>query len=309
LQAGSDAWKMQTEVLVQGDPLAAVEVKVRFLKLVGRSVSKRTGRVAAQQPAGVLDFEPVSSLEVDGKVFTPWQEAIECEVSAPVRDVGSLVATPLKWRFSFPAKRETEFVFSAGGETVGQIERKQEAIEGIVEITALLVADRVFKVQVRVKNLTLQEYENSQTSRESALMHSLVSAHTLVGVWNGEFVSLLDPPDGLKDLATRCQNVGVWPVLVGEQGQRHTMLASPIILYDYPQIAPESPGDLFDGTEIDEILALRIMTMTDAEKSEMRNTDERSRRILERTEALPMEHLMKLHGTLRELHSLKEEAP
>jgi len=61
------------------------------------------------------------------------------------------------------------------------------------------------------------------------------------------------------------------------------MLASPIILYDYPQIAPESPGDLFDGTEIDEILALRIMTMTDDEKREMRNTDVRARRILERT--------------------------
>jgi hydrogenase maturation protease len=87
------------------------------------------------------------------------------------------------------------------------------------------------------------------------------------------------------------------------------MLASPIILYDYPQIAPESPGDLFDGTEIDEILALRIMTMTDSEKLEMRNSDDRARKILERTEALPMEHLMKLHGTLRELRPWKEELP
>ena len=87
------------------------------------------------------------------------------------------------------------------------------------------------------------------------------------------------------------------------------MLSSPIILYDYPQIAPESPGDLFDGTEIDEILALRILTMTDEEKREMRNTDDRARRILERTESLPMEHLAKLHGTLRELRPLKEEMP
>jgi hypothetical protein len=87
------------------------------------------------------------------------------------------------------------------------------------------------------------------------------------------------------------------------------MLASPIILYDYPQIAPESPGDLFDGTEIDEILALRIMTMTEDEKREMRMTDDRARKILERTEALPVEHFAKLHGTLRELHSLKEDTP
>ena len=54
------------------------------------------------------------------------------------------------------------------------------------------------------------------------------------------------------------------------------MLSSPIILYDYPQIAPESPGDLFDGTEIDEILALRILTLTEDEKHEMRNADDAS---------------------------------
>jgi hydrogenase maturation protease len=77
------------------------------------------------------------------------------------------------------------------------------------------------------------------------------------------------------------------------------MLSSPIILYDYPQIAPESAGDLFEGTEIDEILALRILTLTEAEKHEMRQGDERARQILERTEALPEEQFLKLHGVLR----------
>jgi hydrogenase maturation protease len=77
------------------------------------------------------------------------------------------------------------------------------------------------------------------------------------------------------------------------------MLSSPIILYDYPQIAPESAGDLFDGTEIDEILTLRILTLTDEEKREMRGVDERARRLLERTETLPPEQMMKLHGAMR----------
>ena len=133
--------------------------------------------------------------------------------------------------------------------------------------------------------------------------------HVLLGAADGEFISLLEPPENLSELAAACQNIGTWPVLVGAEGERDTMLASPIILYDYPQIAPESPGDLFDGTEIDEILALRILTMTDQEKSEMRNTDERARRILERTETLPMEQLMKLHGTLRELHPSDVRSP
>ncbi len=66
-------------------------------------------------------------------------------------------------------------------------------------------------------------------------------------------------------------------------------------------MAPESPGDLFDGAEIDEILSLRILTLTDDEKSAMRRSDDRARTILERTEALPPEHFMKLHGALRGL--------
>jgi hydrogenase maturation protease len=85
------------------------------------------------------------------------------------------------------------------------------------------------------------------------------------------------------------------------------MLSSPIILYDYPQIAPESAGDLFDGTEIDEILALRILTLTEDEKREMRDGDERARQILERTEALPEEQFLKLHGVLRGMRPTSED--
>jgi hypothetical protein len=105
----------------------------------------------------------------------------------------------------------------------------------------------------------------------------------------------------------QCKNVGTWPVLVGEEGQRDAMLSSPIILYDYPKIAPESTGDLFDGTEIDEILALRILTLTEDEKREMRHGDERARKILERTEALPEEQFLKLHGVLRGMRPILED--
>ncbi len=97
-------------------------------------------------------------------------------------------------------------------------------------------------------------------------------------------------------------------MLVGAAGEQDTILSSPIILYDYPEIAPESAGDLFDGTEIDEILSLRIMTLTDEEKLEMRQSDDRARQILERTEALPPEQFMKLHGVVRSVRPFKEEA-
>ena len=101
---------------------------------------------------------------------------------------------------------------------------------------------------------------------------------------------------------------GVGPpsgVLVGEEGQRDAMLSAPIILYDYPQVAPESPGDLFDGTEIDEILTLRILTLTEEEKRAAAAVDQRARALLERTEALAREQLLRLHGTVRGLRPLE----
>jgi hypothetical protein len=282
-QAGSDPWSMQSECLVQGAS-PVVEVKVRFLKLVTRT------QEFAGSPA-------------------PWQEAIECEVSVPAHNLQALIASPLKWTFAFSAKEDTEQLRDQDGRREGTIVRKQESICGLVEIKAIPAADKLFKLRVRVYNHTPWETDASQTGRDLALMRSLVSAHTLLGVVDGEFVSLLEPAEEVKDLAASCENVGTWPVLVGSQGERDTMLSSPIILYDYPQIAPESPGDLFDGTEIDEILALRIMTMTEDEKREMRNTDDRARKILERTENLSIEHLAKLHGTLRDMRCLREKMP
>ena len=140
--------------------------------------------------------------------------------------------------------------------------------------------------------------------RDEALMHSLVSTHTVLDVSDGEFVSMIDPPEPLRSLATDCHNIGAWPVLVGAEGEKNTLLSAPIILYDYPQIAPESPGDLFDSTEIDEILTLRIMTLTEDEKRAMSVVDNRALRLLERTESLASDQLVGLHGTLRGLRPL-----
>jgi hypothetical protein len=130
-----------------------------------------------------------------------------------------------------------------------------------------------------------------------------------MAVTEAAFVSLLDPPAGAGDAVARCRNIGTWPVLVGEPGQRDTVLSSPIILYDYPAVAPESAGDFCDGTEIDELLALRVMTLTDGEKAEARATDARAREILDRADALPPEVFDRLHGTIRHLGAAREGLP
>jgi hypothetical protein len=101
-----------------------------------------------------------------------------------------------------------------------------------------------------------------------------------------------------------CVNERAWPVLVGEPGRSDTVLCSPIILYDYPEIAEESDGNLFDGTEIDEILTLRTMTLTDEEKREARATDQRAADLIDRVDNMPPELLDRLHGTVRYLRAM-----
>jgi hypothetical protein len=132
------------------------------------------------------------------------------------------------------------------------------------------------------------------------MRRTLCSTHTVLRAQGGAFVSLTDPPPALRAAAEACRNEGTWPVLAGEPGDRRTLLSSPIILSDHPQIAPESPGDLFDGGEIDQLLILNILSLTDAEKAEMRASDPRAGEILDRTEALTSEELMGLHGAIRE---------
>ena len=210
-------------------------------------------------------------------------------------------------QFIFPAVRRVEILRDSDGDTPGVIVREHKNLTVGVEVAVHPHGENVFRVTLRTKNLTPFAM-SIETDRDHALESSLLSAHVVLGAKSGRFISLLEPPDDFKEQASACHNIGTWPVLVGKTGESDTLLSSPIILYDYPQIAPESAGDLFDGTEIDEILSLRIMTLTNDEKREMRESDDKTREILERTEALPPEQLMKLHGVVRSLRPIKEEA-
>lgn len=273
-QQGTESSRMRTECLLEVEPgsSAAVEVRLRFLHLLLREIA-----------------EPAA----ENQMPRSWQEAVAREVIVPAINVSELDG-PRSVKFEFPASKSVE----------GSVVRAQRAIAGEIEIAAdrrtVVGGRQLLKLSVVVRNLT--GFENSgPASRDEALMHSFVSTHTILDVHGGAFVSLLDPPDDLKTVASECVNTGTYPVLVGEEGERCCILSSPIILYDYPQIASQSTGDLFDGTEIDEILTLRIMSLTDEEKREMRSTDELARRLLERTESMSPEQLMNLHGVMKKV--------
>jgi len=299
-QQDADAWFSQTEVVLRSVPGAVIEARVRFLHLLSRSVDELTVSSSSQ-----AEWRAVERLEVDGNVFQPWQEAEEREISLPSLIVEELTNRRFEWLQNIAGHQSTEDLRDRAGRLVGVIKRTQQPIEIAAEVSANKVNQDLTRIRVRVKNQTL--LAGIPPDREQALLRSPVSTHLLVGAQNGAFVSLLEAPDELRPYTAACENIGVFPVLIGPPGATDTMLASPIILYDYPQVAAESAGELFDSTEIDEILSLRIMTLTDEEKREARSSDERARHILDRTDNLPEEQWTKLHGALRGLRPLHHE--
>lgn len=283
---GSDPSSMQTQCLVQDcGPGCRVQVTVRFLQLVNRTVG-HLGR----EPG---ELEPVESLEIGGKTYVSWQEAVEQSLDAGQVEPGGVMRLCVQ----LPAGRGFEPLSNEGGRSAG-IARTWELIRGEVDVDCERLGSDLARITVRVVNDTPLQL-SAGASREQVASHAMVSSHIVLRVQNGKFVSATDPPDELRQPAAACQNMGCWPVLVGEPPGRLTMLASPIILEDYPRVAQQSPGDFFDATEIDELLSLRILTLTDEEKAEMRGADEKTRLLLERTEALNGEQLLRLHGTAR----------
>lgn len=305
-QGGFDPYLSQTQCLLRPNDDYKVEVRVRFLHLVTRTIGRLTSPAPEVPEDWKAECELVDRLQVGANVLQPWQEAEEREITMFLSRESLLAGN--NQTFAFPVAERVEPVRDEAGQVIGVVIRRNEALAGIIEVAAEEYPGiGVLRITVRIRNDTAFAISEAKT-RDQALEHSLLSAHVVLGVSGGEFISLLDPPESLREMAPSCQNIGTWPVLVGDAGERDTVLSSPIILYDYPQIAPESAGDLFDGAEIDEILSLRILTLTDDEKREMRESDQRARQILERTESLPAEQLMKLHGVVRSMRPLKEEA-
>jgi hypothetical protein len=192
---------------------------------------------------------------------------------------------------------ETPFAFS--------VDVNETQVLGCLKLTAEAVTEDIVKISLWLHNRSRSA--KPFPTRDAALQRSLIAAHAIVLAKRTEFISLLDPPEHLQNIVANCRQTGVFPVLTGNQGERTAMLLSPIILYDYPQIAPESRGDFFDSSEIDEMLTLRVLTLTDSEKQEMRMGSPHGRKILERTESTTPEETLKLHGVFRERSATKEE--
>lgn len=281
-----------TECLLEPRAATAVRLRLRFLQLQRRTVHERL-------PDG--GYREVPCLVVGGTEHTSWDEAIEQEIDA-VLPVAGLSTQPQVVPFEVGGCEVTESLGEAG-----TVLRRTWPLSGELGVRAEPLPGPYggLRVGVEVRNTTA--WTGPEPTRETALRRALLAAHVVLAVAAGRFLSLVDPPEWAKPAAEACRHERLWPVLIGEPGQDDGVLASPIILYDHPAIAPESAGELFDGTEIDEILTLRTMALTDEEKREARATDPRAAAVVDRADDLPPEVLDRLHGTIRYLRTVTGE--
>ena len=254
-------------------------------------------------------FVPCEALDVDGSVVVPWDEAVQRNVDLPALPLFPAARVTLDVPLVLPPGVDVEVARAADGRVVGRIVRRREEVRAAAHVSASWVAgtELLMKIVVTVENLT--DWGAPGVTRDEVVRHSLVAVHTILAVDDGEFVSLLDPDEHAREAVAGCTNDGVFPVLVGAPGATDLVLASPIILYDYPAIAPESQGDLYDATEIDEILALRVLTLTDAEKEAARATDARAAAIIDRCDDMEPDAWERLHGTFRSFESMGLASP
>jgi hypothetical protein len=250
----------QTECVLEHTGQPALELVIRFLQ-----VQRRSGNGPS------------------------WDEAVEREVAVAV-DAAQLLGG---------AECVTEFEVAGGEEREGGVVRRREALTGAVSVLAspLPCPWGAARLRVRVDNRSAPAA--APPSRADALPTALVATHMIIGLHGGAFISMTDPPEWASAGVQGCENIGCWPVLAGADGGRQVMLSTPIILYDHPELAPESPGDLYDGTEIDEILSLRTLALSDEEKLQARATDPRAAALIDRVEALGADDFKRMHGTIR----------
>jgi hypothetical protein len=259
------------------DVPAALTVVVRFLQLQRRQ---------AERDIGGGHFEPADELTTASGSWLTWDEATECELSFGPFELGD------------PMQRRTLPVIAPAGTDIepvdgGRLVRTRQEVRATLTV-GVERDDELLRVTIAVRNTGA-----AAADKGSAIATSLIGTHVITEIVGGEFISLLEPSDDAVAAAARCKQHRCFPVLAGRPGERDLLLISPIILYDHPEVAQESGGALYDSTEIDEILTLRVMTMTDEEKAQARATDPLAAQIIDRCDGMSPEDMLGLHGVLR----------
>ncbi len=281
---------MSTQCVLRSGPVGQVSVHLRFLQLQTRSVERATDDAEC--------FEPVAELTLGARTWLTWDEAVEHEIELGPCPLGALAENDQALPVDVAGGEGVELLRDDDGTIVGRVIRRRWPLKAVVSLGASPV-DGLVRLSLCVENVAAE----TPTDKKQAIRSSLIGAHLLVRAQDADFVSLLEPSDDAVEAVAGCTSRRCWPVLAGEPGQTDVVLASPIILYDYPEVAEQSAGELFDSTEIDEILTLRVMTLTDEEKAAARATDPRAAAIIDRCDEMSPTSMQALHGVLRDPHA------
>lgn len=280
-----------TECLLEPRKHTSLHIRLRFLHAQTRTVQNGSGG----------DYRDVDSLTVAGTEYTSWDEAVEREEDV-VLPVGELLAQTVEVPIRVPGDESVEHLSDAA-----RLLRTTCALTGVLRARLHPLEGPFGGARLHLEVCNTTDAGRNCDTREEALRAAFLATHVLLAVDSGHFLSMQNPPEWARPAAERCGNKRMWPVLLGDNERAPTVLCSPIILNDHPRIAPESGGELFDGTEIDEILTLRTMSLTDEEKREARSTDPKAAEIIDRTDNMPAELLDRLHGTVRYLRDVTGE--
>ncbi len=166
-----------------------------------------------------------------------------------------------------------------------------DGLTGRVSLEVEELPASLLRVTATVENTTVVP---EGLTRTESLIHSLLSTHLVARVTNGRFASPSAPSEHTATAVMTCYAVNTFPVLAADDDS--VMLGAAIILPDHPQIAPESKGNLFDSTEIEEALRLHLLALSDGEREELKEHDPALREMLERAIASAPHDLTGLHG-------------
>ncbi len=294
----SERSALRAECVMEHGGQPEVTVTARFLQVQRRTAA---GAAAGAEAGAVPGAGPDA-----GQPPVTWDEAVEREVTVTAAGP-ALLGDGTLTRFTVPGGEETETTSGA------RVVRRRAPLAGSVSVRTVPLPGpwRAVRLAVVVANESASPAGSEGTGpgsgarRDQALPAALIAVHMIITVSGGAFISMTDPPEWARPEVSACQNTGCWPVLAGPAGGRQVMLAGPIILPDYPQVAPESPGELYDGTEIDEILTLRTLALSDEEKSAARATDPRAAALIDRVDAMDAPAMERLHGTIRAMTGLR----
>nr|WTA00053.1 hypothetical protein OH820_34355 [Streptomyces sp. NBC_00857] len=297
------AWQ-RTECLLEPRRAGQLHVELRFLHVRRRTVERLL-------PDGE-SWTEVAELDLPDRVLVPWDEGEEerVEVRVPLDQLAEGGHTV---RFDRPGGVDHEPVDDGGRRVIGRLVRCGRPLAGEIHLATepLPGPYGALRLTATVRNVSPWAPERSADGgdRAAVLPHSLIGAHLLLGLPGGRFLSMTDPPEWARPAARACRNEHTWPVLACEEGRDDVLLSSPIILDDHPAVAAESPGPLYDATEIDEILSLRTAALTDQEKREARGTDARAAEVIDLVDGMPAEVMERLHGAIRALREVTGDVP